>query len=99
MGDIRKYATMKRWGKSVGREGMSEAAIKAVEEFDGSYKGAMELAGKMKAIAQASTSDDYWSEKVSRGYHQQLWIAGNHNQKILEQSQANDELERRVNNV
>ena len=46
MSSIRDYGVMKKWGKSVGRDGMSEAAIKAVADFDGSYKGAMELAGK-----------------------------------------------------
>lgn len=81
MGHIEYFNSMKKWGKSVGRDGMSEAAIKAVEEFDGSYKGAMELAGKMKAIAQATSCDDYWSEKMNKGYHKQLWIAENHNSK------------------
>ena len=72
---IEYFNTMKKWGQRVGRDGMSEAAIKAVEDFDGSYKGAMELAGKMKAIAQATHSDDYWLEKMNRGYHRQLWVA------------------------
>lgn len=70
-----EWKEMQDWGKSVGREGMSQAAIKAVDEFDGSYKGAMILAGKMKAIAQAAKCDDYWSEKVGMGYQRQLWVA------------------------
>jgi len=74
-----EFKDMQKWGKSVGREGMSLAAILAVENFDGSYKGAMLLAGRMKAIAQAAGCDDYWSEKVSRGYHQQLDAARYHN--------------------
>lgn len=81
MSRIEYFNEMKKWGHAVGREGMSKAAIKAVEEFDGSYKGAMELAGKMKAIAQAASCDDYWSEKVNRGYQNQLWIAERHNAK------------------
>lgn len=69
------WKTMRKWGGLVGRDGMSLAAIKAVDEFDGSYKGAMELAGKMKAIAQAAGCDEYWGEKVGRGYQKQLWVA------------------------
>lgn len=67
-----EFNDMQKWGKAVGREGMSEEVIAAVAEFDGSYKGAMVLAGKMKAIAQAARCDDYWSEQVSKGYHRQL---------------------------
>jgi hypothetical protein len=63
---------LRAWGKCVGRDGMSRAAIAAVNDFDGSYKGAMELAGKMKAISQAAACDDYWSEKVDTGYHKQV---------------------------
>lgn len=69
----------RKWGKSVGREGMSKEVILAVDDFDGSYMGAMILAGKMKAIAQASGCDDYWSEKVNKGYQQQLSKIERHN--------------------
>lgn len=69
------WKAMRAWGEHVGREGMSKAAIKAVDEFDGSYIGAMILAGQLKAIAQAAHCDEYWKEKVSKGYHQQLWVA------------------------
>ena len=70
-----EFKDMQAWGKLVGRDGMSKEAIAAVSEFDGSYKGAMILAGRMKAIAQAAGCDDYWSEKVNKGYHQQLFKA------------------------
>ena len=70
-----EWKDMRKWGSMVGRKGMSRAAIKAVEDFDGSYKGAMILAGKMKAISQAAGCDDYWSEKVHNGYSHQLRIA------------------------
>lgn len=59
---------LKKAGANLGREGLSLAVIKAVDEFDGSYKGAMRLAGRLKAIAQAAKADDYWSEKVEDGY-------------------------------
>lgn len=72
---------MQAWGKLVGREGMSKEAIAAVADFDGTYKGAMILAGRMKAIAQAAGCDDYWSEKVNKGYHQQLFKAQRENRQ------------------
>lgn len=80
-----KFKEMQKWGKAAGREGMSLEAIAAVEEFDGSYIGAMILAGKMKAIAQAAGCDDYWSEKVCKGYHHQLHKA-QHQNRLREQS-------------
>jgi hypothetical protein len=77
-----EFKEMQKWGKDVGRDGMSEAVIQAVKEFDGeSYKGAMELAGRLKAIAQAAGCDDYWSEKVGRGYHKELSRAERHNRR------------------
>lgn len=58
----------KMLGKVLGRAGLSEAVIAAVKEWDGeSYKGAIELAGKLKVIAAAARCDEYWSEKVGRG--------------------------------
>ncbi len=58
-------------GAALGREGMSERVIAAVGEFDGSYKGAMRLAGRLKAIGQMAGCDEYWREQVDRGYHQE----------------------------
>lgn len=59
-----EFKEMRKWGAQVGREGMSKEAIAAVNEFDGSYKGAMILAGRMKAIAQAAGCDEYWAVKL-----------------------------------
>ncbi len=70
-----EFKKMQQWGKSVGREGMSERALEAVAQCDGSYKDVMRLAGRLKAIAQAADCDDYWSEQVSRGYQRELWNA------------------------
>jgi hypothetical protein len=61
-------------GAALGREGLSLAAIAAVKEFDGSYKGAMVLAGRLKAVAQAAGYDGYWSEKVDDGFQKQRQI-------------------------
>jgi len=59
-------------GEKLGREGLSLRVIELIEEFDGSYKGAMILAGHLKAIAQAAKFDEYWSEKVDIGFHNEM---------------------------
>jgi hypothetical protein len=58
-------------GAELGREGMSLRVIAAVSEFDGSYKGAMQLAGRLKAISQMANADDYWREQVDKGYQKE----------------------------
>jgi hypothetical protein len=67
MGRHYKVKNAREVGQILGRAGISEQAIKAVAEFDGSYKGAMELCGKLVVLADCATFDDYWSEQVDRG--------------------------------
>ena len=62
-----KIAELRKYGVKVNRKGMSETAIEAVNNFDGSYKGAMQLCGELSLIAKAATCDDYWLEQVQRG--------------------------------
>lgn len=62
---------LKKAGAVLGREGMSKAVIEAVADFDGSYKAAMVLAGRLKAVAQAAKADSYWSGFVEDGYHRE----------------------------
>lgn len=66
--DLERSKRLREVGSNIGREGMSLAAIKAVEEWDKSYKGVMILAGRLKAIAQMAKCDDYWDEQVMKGY-------------------------------
>ncbi len=68
---LKQANEMKKVGAILGREGLSKAVIEAVASFDGSYKGAMVLAGRLKAVAQAAKADGYWSEKVEDGYHRE----------------------------
>ena len=63
---------LRKQGDRLGRAGMSQYVIKAVDEFDGSYKGAMKLAGKLKAITLAARGDSYWDEMWRRGYTRAL---------------------------
>lgn len=66
-----KISELRKCGEVISRQGMSEMAIDAVNEFDGSYKGVMELCGKLSVIAKMATCDDYWSEQVDRGIYKQ----------------------------
>lgn len=69
--DLRDY------GSKVGREGLALAAQEAVSNCDGSYKGVMELCGKLSILAKSATFDDYWHEQVDRGvYRQEAKIEG-----------------------
>jgi len=38
-----------------------------IDSYDGSYKGAMKLAGQLSVIAKMATCDDYWEEQVDKG--------------------------------
>jgi hypothetical protein len=60
---------LKAAGERLDRAGLSERVIDLVAEFDGSYKGAMKLAGRLKAIAGAAKFDGYWTEQVDEGFH------------------------------
>ena len=66
---LERSKRLRAMGDKLGREGMSERVIAAVREFDGkSLKGAMILAGRLKAITQMAKCDDYWDEQVEKGF-------------------------------
>lgn len=68
-----RIASLRRVGGKVGRSGMSELVIAAVNEFDnGTYKEAMELCGKLELIAKMATCDEYWAGIVSIGRSKML---------------------------
>lgn len=62
-----KIATLRKVGDKLGRSGVSEMALRAVDDFDGSYKGAMKLCGQLSVIAKVATFDEYWNGKVTSG--------------------------------
>lgn len=62
-----KIARLRKVGSNIGREGMSLLAQGYINDYDGSYKGVMELCGKLSVIAKMSTCDQYWNEQVCRG--------------------------------
>jgi hypothetical protein len=61
-------------GKRLGRSGLAERVFALVDEFNKnrSYKNAIVLAGKLKAIAQACKFDCYWDEKCSMGFDSEI---------------------------
>lgn len=61
---------LKEQGKRLGRAGLAERVLTLVDEFNKnrSYKNAIVLAGKLKAISQACKFDGYWDEKCSAGF-------------------------------
>ena len=75
-----KIAELRKVGDYLYRDGMAEEAKKAVDGFDGSYKGVMELCGKLSVIAKMATCDEYWHEQVCRGERKQTFEA----EKILD---------------
>lgn len=89
--DLAWAKELRKHGDRIGREGMSQAVIKAIDEFDGSYIGAMILAGRCKAIAQAAKCDSYWDEKVSIGFHKEVDTAIRHREAV---SRASSEVSR-----
>jgi len=58
---------LRAWGEAVGRAGMSQRVIDEIAAFDGSYKEAMRLAGRLHQIAIAARCDEYWNEQVEHG--------------------------------
>lgn len=72
---INKNYTIKKarnLGRKLKRSGIAEEVISEIEAFDGSYKGAMELCGKLIFWADASTYDEYWQEQVQKGLHKEV---------------------------
>jgi hypothetical protein len=60
-------------GGALGRVELAERVIQLVDaSFGGlSYKESIELAGRMKAIAQACKFDSYWEEKAGIGFERE----------------------------
>lgn len=68
--DLKDAKEMRSHGKRLGREHLALFAQKCVSDYleDPSYKGVLQLAGKLKAVCQAAKYDSYWDEQVWKGY-------------------------------
>lgn len=67
---------LRKQGERLGRAALAQRVWNLVEEFNAnkSYKNAIALAGRLKAIAHACEFDGYWSEKSYSGYQMELEI-------------------------
>jgi hypothetical protein len=73
--EIQKYHVLKKQGRRLGRQMLAERVIALVrkwDESDGSYIGAIQLAGRLHAIALACRFDSYWEEKAFFGFHDEF---------------------------
>lgn len=72
---------LREQGERLGRQGLAERVFTLVDEFneERTYKNAIALAGRLKAIAQACKFDSYWDEKCGVGFDHETYdleIAG-----------------------
>jgi hypothetical protein len=67
---MQRAKQLKGAGKKLGRDGLSERAIEIMDEFKKAptYREAMKVVGRMKALAQAAKFDAYWDEQVQKGF-------------------------------
>lgn len=66
---------LRKQGERLRRQGLAERVLTLVDEFNDnrSYKNAIVLAGRLKAIAQACKFDGYWDEKCSVGFEHEKY--------------------------
>ena len=62
-----RVADIKKAGRLLGREGISERVLFLVSRLDGSYKGAVDLIGRLSVLEKACRFDVYWDEKAFLG--------------------------------
>lgn len=67
---LKRSKELRLQGERLKRQGLAERVFTLVDEFNAnrSYKNAIVLSGKLKAIAQACKFDSYWDEKMSAGF-------------------------------
>jgi len=75
--DIETAKKLRKQGKRLGREGLSQRINKLVLEFaekypDGHYREGIMLAGRLHAIFLATDKGDYWREVAERGFYSEL---------------------------
>lgn len=78
---LTRHKVLSRHGDAIGRRGMSDRVRSAISDWEKSGKtdkGAMILAGKLKAVCQMASKDDYWREQVEQGFPTEykfaLWL-------------------------
>lgn len=77
MNSLKQSKILRDSFKRFGRAGLSERVMNLVTEFNKAptYKKAIELAGRCRAIALAANADSYWSEKCTSGFYNETdWL-------------------------
>ena len=71
---IELSVSLRAEGKRLGRAGLAERVFCLVDEFNRArtYKNAIALAGRLKAISQACKYDGYWDEKCTYGFESEV---------------------------
>ena len=71
---IHYYNRLKKEFDDMGRDGVSERIIKHIDAFNKnpSYKNAVILAGKLKALTYVCRGDCYWNEKAEQGFYEEF---------------------------
>lgn len=66
--------TLKKYGEKLGRDGIAERIIKLCGDVvkAKSYKKSVIISGQIRALAMACQYDDYWDEKMSKGFGEEL---------------------------
>lgn len=84
MNSLKQSKILRDSFRRFGRAGLSERVIQLIKEFNevGSYKGAIELAGRLRAIALAANADYYWGEKATAGFYLETEWLENHRAEV-----------------
>ena len=62
-------------GEVLGRGGISQRIIELSKDIaEGSYKNAIEKAGRISVLVEAATFDTYWNEKAKKGIHDEEYL-------------------------
>lgn len=71
--------------KHLRRAGIGERILNLIAEYEQkmTYKNAVELAGRLKFLAQICDADSYWSEKATTGYITEREWCDNHEAEII----------------
>lgn len=87
---LRDSKDLRRSFEKFGRAGISQRIIDLVTEFykgPQSYFGAIQLAGRLRALAQCAGADSYWNEKQGVGFRMELeWLNYNKADVINDQN-------------
>ena len=67
-----KISEKRKAGEILERGGISQRIILLAQDIaEGTYKNAIEKAGQISVLVEASTYDSYWEEKATKGKYKE----------------------------